>query len=121
MVGTGLRTVAFAILLSCPSRCNRGIQDNQTSGRRPASARAIRLLFLSLSLVAVVLPGHRGTRPQRRRTVRHRKALLVRGAWALAAIRARLPANCEVPAPRLNRELMTSMLDLMPAPRLGVS
>ncbi|MEW6449326.1 MAG: ribonuclease T2 [Pseudomonadota bacterium] len=28
------------------------------------------------------------------------------------------PQRCEVPAPRLNRELMTSMLDLMPAPRL---
>jgi ribonuclease T2 len=28
------------------------------------------------------------------------------------------PQNCEQPAPRLNRELMTSMLDLMPAPRL---
>lgn len=28
------------------------------------------------------------------------------------------PENCEVPAPRLRRTIMTSMLDLMPAPRL---
>ncbi|HTV37118.1 MAG TPA: ribonuclease T2 [Xanthobacteraceae bacterium] len=28
------------------------------------------------------------------------------------------PENCEVPAPRLNRAIMTSMLDLMPSPRL---
>jgi ribonuclease T2 len=28
------------------------------------------------------------------------------------------PEFCQVPAPRLNRQIMTSMLDLMPAPRL---
>ncbi len=28
------------------------------------------------------------------------------------------PRDCQVPAPRLNRNTMTSMLDLMPAPRL---
>ncbi len=28
------------------------------------------------------------------------------------------PANCQVPAPRLNRDIVSSMLDLMPSPRL---
>jgi ribonuclease T2 len=31
------------------------------------------------------------------------------------------PRDCRVPAPRLNRELMSSMLDLMPSPRLVYS
>lgn len=28
------------------------------------------------------------------------------------------PRDCQIPAPRLNREIMSSMLDLMPSPRL---
>ncbi len=31
------------------------------------------------------------------------------------------PRDCQVPAPRLNRDIMTSMLDLMPSPRLVFS
>ena len=29
-------------------------------------------------------------------------------------------ANCQVPAPRLNRNIVSSMLDLMPSPRLDL-
>jgi ribonuclease T2 len=31
------------------------------------------------------------------------------------------PRDCQVPAPRLNRDIVTSMLDLMPSPRLVYS
>jgi ribonuclease T2 len=43
-------------------------------------------------------------------------SFVVHGLWP--QYERGFPQRCEVPAPRLNRELMTSMLDLMPAPRL---
>lgn len=43
-------------------------------------------------------------------------SFVVHGLWP--QYERGFPQNCEQPAPRLNRELMTSMLDLMPAPRL---
>jgi ribonuclease T2 len=42
-------------------------------------------------------------------------AFVVHGLWP--QYERGFPRDCQVPAPRLNRELMTSMLDLMPAPR----
>src|SRR5476651_1174197 len=47
-----------------------------------------------------------------------RAAIFLCGARAMAAIRAGLPVLCQVPAPRLNRAIVGSMLDLMPSPRL---
>jgi len=43
-------------------------------------------------------------------------AFVVHGLWPQHE--SGFPRDCQVPAPRLYRELMTSMLDLMPAPRL---
>ena len=43
-------------------------------------------------------------------------AFVVHGLWP--QYERGFPRDCQVPAPRVNRELMTSMLDLMPAPRL---
>ena len=43
-------------------------------------------------------------------------SFVVHGLWP--QYERGFPRDCQVPAPRLNRELMTSMLDLMPAPRL---
>ena len=43
-------------------------------------------------------------------------AFVVHGLWP--QYERGFPRNCQVPAPRLNRAVMTSMLDLMPAPRL---
>src|SRR5476651_2496246 len=47
-----------------------------------------------------------------------RAAIFLCGARAMAAIRAGLPVLCQVPAPRLDRNVVGSMLDLMPSPRL---
>jgi ribonuclease T2 len=44
--------------------------------------------------------------------------LFFHGTWSMAAIRTRVPESCLVPPPRLERNIMRSMLDLMPAPRL---
>ncbi len=43
-------------------------------------------------------------------------AFVVHGLWP--QYERGFPRDCQMPAPRLNRELMISMLDLMPAPRL---
>jgi len=43
-------------------------------------------------------------------------SFVVHGLWP--QYERGFPPNCQVPAPRLNRDLMKSMLDLMPAPRL---
>jgi ribonuclease T2 len=43
-------------------------------------------------------------------------SFVVHGLWP--QYERGFPQNCQVPAPRLNHEVMTSMLDLMPAPRL---
>src|SRR5476651_2550790 len=47
-----------------------------------------------------------------------RAAIFLCGARAMAAIRAGLPVLCQVPAPRLDRSIVGSMLDLIPSPRL---
>ena len=46
-------------------------------------------------------------------------SFVVHGLWP--QYERGFPRACQVPAPRLNRELMSSMLDLMPAPRLVYS
>lgn len=43
-------------------------------------------------------------------------SFIVHGLWP--QYERGFPRACQVPAPRLNRAIMTSMLDLMPAPRL---
>jgi ribonuclease T2 len=43
-------------------------------------------------------------------------SFVVHGLWP--QYERGFPRDCQVPAPRLNRETMRSMLDLMPAPRL---
>ena len=43
-------------------------------------------------------------------------SFVVHGLWP--QYERGFPRDCQVPAPRLNREIMSSMLDLMPAPRL---
>jgi ribonuclease T2 len=43
-------------------------------------------------------------------------AFVVHGLWP--QYEKGFPRDCQVPAPRLNRDTMNSMLDLMPAPRL---
>ncbi|HVX91718.1 MAG TPA: ribonuclease T2 [Xanthobacteraceae bacterium] len=61
-------------------------------------------------------------RPPRRRTAVEQQcgerpyAFVVHGLWP--QYEKGFPEFCEVPAPRLNREIVSGMLDLMPSPRL---
>jgi ribonuclease T2 len=43
-------------------------------------------------------------------------SFVVHGLWP--QYERGFPRDCQIPAPRLNRDIMSSMLDLMPAPRL---
>src|SRR5262249_14770172 len=65
----------------------------------------------------VVLRSRRRARHAAAAAMR-RAALFLRRARAVAAIRAGFPEFCQQPAPRLDRNIVSSMLDLMPAPRL---
>jgi len=58
----------------------------------------------------------RYSRHSRRECGAHDYAFIVHGLWPQEE--KGFPENCQVPAPRLNRAIVGSMLDLMPAPRL---
>ena len=72
-------------------------------------------------MVAVVLRGERRTRQRPRRRSASNAAT---GRFPLSCTAcgrntsAAFPEFCQVPAPRLNRDIVSSMLDLMPSPRL---
>ena len=88
-----------------------------------APARPVRLLRSGAVVVAELLPGQRRARPRGRRAMRHRPALFLRGAWPVAAVRARLPAR--VPGAGAAAQPRTDVLDARPdagaAARLSAS
>jgi ribonuclease T2 len=49
----------------------------------------------------------------------HAYSFIVHGLWP--QYESGFPQDCQVPAPRLNRAIVSSMLDLMPSPRLVFS
>ena len=73
------------------------------------------VLALSWSPSFCEAAGERGTPPQNQCGARP-YSFVVHGLWP--QYERGFPEFCQVPAPRLNRELMRSMLDLMPAPGL---
>jgi ribonuclease T2 len=73
------------------------------------------VLSLSWSPSFCEAAGERGTPPQNQCGARP-YSFVVHGLWP--QYEKGFPEFCQVPAPRLNRDLMRSMLDLMPAPGL---
>src|SRR5262245_58243141 len=73
------------------------------------------VLALSWSPSFCEAAGERGTPPQNQCGARP-YSFVVHGLWP--QYDRGFPEFCQVPAPRLERNLMTSMLDLMPAPGL---
>ena len=86
---------------------------------RQNEAGQFRLLRTFAFVVAVVLRRVRRA-AQRRDPVAamRRAAIFIRRARAVAAIVKGFPEYCQVPSPRLYHGIVSSMLDLMPAPRL---
>jgi ribonuclease T2 len=73
------------------------------------------VLALSWSPSFCEASGERGTPPQQQCASRP-FSFVVHGLWP--QYDEGFPEFCQVPAPRLNRNIVSSMLDLMPAPRL---
>jgi len=73
------------------------------------------VLALSWSPSFCEAAGERGTPPQNQCGARP-YSFVVHGLWP--QYERGFPEFCQVPAPRLERNVMTSMLDLMPAPGL---
>ncbi len=74
------------------------------------------VLALSWSPSFCEAAGERGTPPQQQCGAARRYSFVVHGLWPQYS--RGFPEFCQVPAPRLNRNIVSSMLDLMPAPRL---
>ena len=73
------------------------------------------VLALSWSPSFCEASGERGTPPRQQCGARP-YSFVVHGLWP--QYEKGFPEFCEQPAPRLNRNIVSSMLDLMPAPRL---
>lgn len=144
MVGIGLRVVAFAILLVAvalqPARSQSQVSQDRVSQDKGAAAPAATaqetvaqgrsrdsggqqpgrfdfyVLALSWSPSFCQDSEERGRNGGEQCSTARPYSFVVHGLWP--QYERGFPQNCEQPAPRLNRELMTSMLDLMPAPRL---
>ena len=111
-----LRTAVLSLLR--PS-CRRSAAARLGAGPAPERAGAIRFLCAVAVVVAVVLRGRR--RARRDRSARQQcgarpYSFVVHGLWP--QYEKGFPEFCQMPAPRLDRDIVSSMLDLMPAPRL---
>ena len=73
------------------------------------------VLSLSWSPSFCEAAGERGTPPQQQCGARP-YSIVVHGLWP--QYERGFPEFCQQPAPRLDRNIVSSMLDLMPAPRL---
>jgi ribonuclease T2 len=113
MVGIGVRTVAFAIFLlavalgQAPAQERRQHQPGQFD---------FYVLALSWSPTFCKETEERGRQSQQQCGAGRPYSFVVHGLWP--QYERGFPRDCQVPAPRLNRDIMNSMLDLMPAPRL---
>ena len=114
MAGIVCRTAAFAILLIATTLGSTSAQEQQNQQRHQPGKFDFYVLALSWSPSFCKDTEERGRENEQCRGRPY--AFVVHGLWP--QYERGFPRDCQVPAPRLNRELMTSMLDLMPAPRL---
>ncbi len=116
--------VGFVVRVSCIVRVACiAITLALTFGSAPAQDRRqsepgqfdFYVLALSWSPSFCEAAGERGTPPQQQCAARP-YSFVVHGLWP--QYEKGFPEYCQVPAPRLDRDIVSSMLDLMPAPRL---
>jgi ribonuclease T2 len=107
------RSAAFAFLLLVSTLGPAPAQEQQSQRNQPGKFDFY-VLALSWSPSFCKDTEERGRENDQCRGRPY--AFVVHGLWP--QYERGFPRDCQVPAPRLNRELMTSMLDLMPAPRL---
>ena len=105
------RLVACGLVALLPS-WPAGAQDERQN--RPGQFDFY-VLSLSWSPSFCEAAGERGTPPQQQCAARP-YSFVVHGLWP--QYEHGFPEFCQVPAPRIDRSIVSTMLDLMPAPRL---
>jgi ribonuclease T2 len=115
MTHTVFRIVALAVLLIASGLGSAPAQEQQTQPRNQPGRFDFYVLALSWSPSFCKESEERG-RPSNEQCRGRPYAFVVHGLWP--QYERGFPRDCQVPAPRLSRELTTSMLDLMPAPQL---
>ena len=114
MAGIVVRTVAFAIFLVAVALGSAPAQDRRAQ-HQPGQFDFY-VLALSWSPSFCQDSEERGREAREQCGPGRPYSFVVHGLWP--QYERGFPQSCQQPAPRLNRELMNSMLDLMPAPRL---
>jgi ribonuclease T2 len=119
MTGFIFRTVASAVLFISAALGSAVAQDRQDQRQNQQRHQPGQFDFyvLALSWSPSFCKDSEDRGRQGNEQCRGRPySFIVHGLWP--QYERGFPRSCEVPAPRLNRNIMTSMLDLMPAPRL---
>ena len=126
MVSLVIRKAALAVFLfavalgsaSAQAQRQEQRQDQQRQDQRQHQPGRFDfyLLALSWSPSFCEATSESGRQAPREQCGERSYSFVVHGLWP--QYERGFPKDCQVPAPRLNREIMSSMLDLMPAPRL---
>jgi len=115
MVGIVFRTAAIAVFLVATALSSISAQEQQNQQRNQPGKFDFYVLSLSWSPSFCRETEERG-REANEQCHGRPYSFVVHGLWP--QYERGFPRDCQVPSPRLNRDIMTSMLDLMPAPRL---
>ncbi|HEY5609019.1 MAG TPA: ribonuclease T2 [Alphaproteobacteria bacterium] len=111
MIAIVIRTAASALVLLALSLGWTSAQERHQPGRFD-----FYVLALSWSPSFCKDMEERGREAREQCGVARPYSFVVHGLWP--QYERGFPRDCQVPAPRLDRNIMKSMLDLMPAPRL---
>ena len=111
-----IRTFAVAIVLLAATFGNSPAQDQREQRKHQPGQFDFYVLALSWSPSFCEATAERGREPPREQCGARPYSFVVHGLWP--QYESGFPRACQVPAPRLDRNIMSSMLDVMPAPRL---
>jgi ribonuclease T2 len=114
MIGLAIRTAAFAVFFLAAALSAAPAQQQQRQ-HQPGQFDFY-VLALSWSPSFCQDSVERGREQREQCSAGRPYSFVVHGLWP--QYERGFPRDCQQPAPRLNREVMNSMLDLMPAPRL---
>jgi len=119
MANIVFRTIAFAVVLIAIGLGSASAQEQQSQQQFQPRNQPGRFDFYVLSLSwspSFCKESEERGRPSNEQCRGRPYSFVVHGLWP--QYERGFPRDCQVPAPRLSRELTTSMLDLMPAPGL---
>jgi ribonuclease T2 len=119
MASIVFRTIAFAVVLIATAFGSTSAQEQQNQQQVQPRNQPGRFDFYVLSLSwspSFCKESEERSRPSNEQCRGRPYSFVVHGLWP--QYERGFPRDCQVPSPRLSRELMTSMLDLMPAPGL---